>query len=201
MDRLILLDVDGTLADTHEVWLKKINTDYHQELLDACEYPFTLEDISDWNFGPKSAAIGLDVKACDNITKVVWEESWDQIPLMDPYIPGVVEAILEKYVSVDVVTANDRTDEIEQWLAFQDISYRNFLLGRDDVKLQYQILIEDNPTLADKISDDQTLLLIDQPWNQDVVERENVIRFTYFWELPDLLETILGTANYPCPTP
>lgn len=191
MDKLILLDVDGTLADIHQPWLDRVNRDYRQQLVESGNYPYTFEDISDWDFGPKAKALGLGIKDCLGLVFSAWETGWSSVPLVDPSVPETVESLVATYGAVDVVTANKRPGEIQQWLSLYHIPCRDFLQGKEDVKLQYKILIEDDPTLPDKISPEQTLLLRDRPWNRDVKERANVIRFNYSWELPDLVEKAL----------
>lgn len=191
MDKLILLDVDGTLADIHQPWLERVNRDYRQQLVESGNYPYTFEDISDWDFGPKAKALGLGIKDCLGLVFSAWEHNWSDVRPVDPDVAKTANLLVRKYGAVDIVTANEMEDEILQWLSLYNISCRHFLSGGSKVKLQYRILVEDDPTLPDKISPEQTLLLRDRPWNRDVKERDNVIRFHYFRELPDLVEKAL----------
>lgn len=195
MDKMIMLDVDGTIADVHGLWLERVNRDYRQQLLESGNYPYTFEDISDWSFGPKAEAIGLGVKDCTGLIFSVWEHDWSDMRPVDPDVAKTTNLLVREYGAVDIVTANEMQDEILQWLSLYNISCRHFHRGGSAVKLQYRILVEDDPTLADRISDEQTLLLRDRPWNRDVAEAGNVIRFKYFSELPELIERILESRG------
>lgn len=188
MDKRILCDVDGTIADVHAIWLDIVNKRYHKQLDEKGLFPYLFDDISDWDFGPKAKGINLGVKDCIDLVHEVWEDYWRYVALTDVYIPATMQEISSSFGPVDIVTTDKCLDKIEKWLKQEHTLYDRLLHGKDEVKLTYKILIEDNPMLADRIRDDQVLFLRDRPYNRSVKEAHNVIRFHCSYELPDLID-------------
>ncbi len=192
VENLILVDVDGTIADPHAPWLGTLNEQYHDKLAELGYSPLTHEDISDWNFGPKVAELGLEFTDCIEMLSGLWEKESERVPLADESVPEVLERLVSSYGAVDIVTASKSVDAMEKWLSSRNVPSRRFYHGGNDVKLQYKILVEDNPTLASKLGPGQFLLLHDRPWNREVQDAQNVKRFYNFSELPALVEGILS---------
>lgn len=194
-EKLILVDVDGTIADPHAPWLDTLNERYHDRLVELGYAPLTHEDISDWNFGPKVAELGLGFKDCVAMLSGLWENESESIPLSDESVPEALEQLLSSYGAVDIVTASKSVDAMETWLGSRNVPSRRVYHGGTDVKLQYKIVVEDNPTLASRLGPGQFLLLHDRPWNRDVADAQNVKRFYTFSELPGLVEGILSGSG------
>lgn len=194
MSDLIAVDIDGTLADIHRSLADKITRDYEVHLKKINAYPYGLEDISDWDFGPKIRKLGLKPKLCVDLLHDIWKEQWRYVPLMDLYVPETMSFLVKKYAAVDIVSSDERPDEIIKWLKLHSIKYRNFNKLNPEDKLKYDVLIEDNSALINKLNDSHLFLLKDRPYNRNVPQKDNVKRFNYFWEVPELLKSFDGKS-------
>ncbi|MFX1480849.1 MAG: hypothetical protein ACFFCI_22415 [Promethearchaeota archaeon] len=174
------MDVDGVILDmvskACEIYNKAYNTFYSKK--DVKQWAF----YKDW---------GISEKAMYKIFYEVYENS-NLLPLIDNQAPIVLQKLNQKY-QVDLVTA--RYSKYESKLLerlntiniLKDTHYNNLIHVEEKpsdakLKLNYDILIDDNPNLATKINrfPNKTLLLYDQPWNRTIKMSKQVIR-VYNW--------------------
>ena len=177
----ILVDVDGTIADIHTIFSSKISSDFNTA--------FSVEDITDWNFGGKTRTLGIDVKTCIDIMHNLWRSDWESVPLMDSFVVDAMSSLKTEY-KVDIVTANESWESIKKWLLKNNVPHNNFLFHVNKHELDYDIFIEDNAQLHEKLRPSQILLLKDRPWNRSLKEKKNVIRFGSFDEVEGILKDL-----------
>lgn len=176
----IAVDFDGTLAKTSCFICELINF--------KTGHNHTYKDINKWNYWQE---VGLE------------KEFWAAYDFMDkkgrlslePYdeytIPCLREMSSQKGDSVDIVTANNQSakSHIEDWIKYKGVYKASPLnlnvvcLGRvsckEKLELDYDIYIDDNPNMAQEISNfpKKFLFLANAPWNKDIKNTENVKRF------------------------
>ena len=183
----IAIDIDGVLLDIVvnfcEIFNKKHNTTYKKN--DIINWEF----FNDWNISEKEAF---------EIFFEIYENTMS-VPFIDDTAPEYMEK-LNKSHEVYILSARTskyRAQIIEK-LNFHDIKkgeqYIDLILvhhkpyaSKQDYK--FDVYVDDNPHLADAIKKmkDRYLLLYDEPWNQDFLCTNNVIR-VYNWN--DVYEKI-----------
>ncbi len=176
----ILVDVDGTIADIHIPFAEKISRDFKTN--------FSVEDINDFGFGQKIKGLGLDPKSCVDIVHRLWVDQWESVPVIDPFAVSVLSSLKQNF-RVDIVTANESHEFIRKWLLKNSIPHHNFIFHPNKHELDYDIFIEDDDRLfKDRLKPSQMLLLKDRPYNRNLENNGNVIRFRSF-------EDVLGIVG------
>jgi len=177
----IAIDIDGVLLDIIivycEIYNKRYGTNYQKK--DITKWDF----FKDWNITEEEAF---------NIFYEIYADSMS-VPFIDENAPKIMKRLNERY-DVDIVSARlpEYRSSIVDKLNFHNIregiQYTELILLHHkpyDIKLKqnYDIYIDDNPNLVEPIKKlkDRTLLLFDQPWNQDSICKNNVYR-VYGWE-------------------
>ena len=165
LEQVIALDVESVIADIHKAWIDQ----YKKE--------FSITDILDWDFNAlekwnESLASFLDE------TDSLWNNHPEKhIP---PMIPNIKE-VTDRLKPFDIVTSRRTLSGIKRWVDFYQLDYRAIVYISDKkskAKLNYDVFIDDNPGLASKLSENQFLWLISQPYNQDVKESKQVKRIS-----------------------
>ena len=177
----IAIDIDGVLLDIIVEYCKIYNERYGTS--------YQKKDIKNWDFF-KDWNISEEVAF--NIFYEIYADSMN-VPFIDENAPRVMKKLNELY-DVDIVSARlpEYRSSIIKKLNFHDvregIQYVELILLHHkpyDIKMKqnYDIYVDDNPNLVEPIKklEDRTLLLFDQPWNQNSVCENNVYR-VYEWE-------------------
>lgn len=143
----VALDLDGVLADLQG------------SMIDHTEYGE--EDFEQWDKPEYNTFVSEASR--------VWTEHWDEIDPVEENIDEKTEA-LSVYNHVDIVTNTAGPDvAVRQWLEEHGVVYgsivRPYSLGGDKPDLDYDVYIDDKPSMA---GDVDVLYLRDQPWNWEV---------------------------------
>jgi len=169
----IALDLEGTIADIHTTFSKKIIESYRVN--------FSVEDINAWNWGEKVKSLGLSIQDCLDIRKNIWLQELESIPFTDETVRETIYVLTKKY-KVDIVTAIEKEaeDSARNWLSHNSINHLNLVFHNDKEELDYDLFIDDKPSLASKLPYDK-LIVYDRPWNrylnsQRVYQLEEVVK-------------------------
>jgi 5'(3')-deoxyribonucleotidase len=179
----ISVDLDGVILNCIPAVLKVIEEDYGLK-----HYP--LEVVS-WDFLDEW---GLDEHYLDIFTKA--GNMIMDFPIVDYAAPKILRIIAAKH-DVDIVTGDyapiiQIKNKLESIGIYVGVHYQAIIRTHESkADLDYDIFIDDRPSLAEEIKENQTLYLYDQPWNKDVKEylfaKGNIIR-VYNWD--DILWSI-----------
>jgi len=172
------VDVDGTIADIHKPLIEKISDKYRIQL--------SKDDITDWNWGPLIRSLGLTGSDCVDMTDEIWATQWSMVPLTDEHVVAAFSELKAKY-TVDIVTSRMVESAVKKWLAQHEIRYDNFVLSKDKHELGYDFYVEDDPYLSAILPRGKVLFLYERPYNRNVPQGHNVIRFSSFADLPGLI--------------
>ncbi|MCF8884196.1 MAG: hypothetical protein QXE67_02175 [Nitrososphaerota archaeon] len=166
----IAIDLDGVLANSMKVWLKI----WYEKTGQIIEY----QEVNEWFFWRK---LGMDSRRFMQILNEAWSR-WLEIPPMEESL-NLKTRQLKTLGRLDIVTARPRKTEryVYKWLSLHKIVYDKYVWvkrGEDKVKLDYDVFIDDSPTiLADLDPARRSLILIyDQPWNRNINEGDHVKR-------------------------
>ena len=177
----IAIDIDGVLLDiiiTYcEIFNRRYSTSYQKK------------DITTWDFFND---LNMDEETFFKIFYEIYEDSRN-VPFIDDDAPKIMKKLNERY-DVDIVSArlpeyrSSILDKLDSHDVKEGIQYDELILLHHkpyDIKLKqnYDLYVDDNPNLVEpiKMMKNRTLLLFDQPWNQDSVCEDNVYR-VYNWE-------------------
>lgn len=163
MERVVALDVESVIADTHKGWITRYNK------------AFTKDDITDWNFESLKTWN-------ENLESFLVESDslWNNNPEkhIPPMIPDLKEAT-SHFKPFDIVTSRRALSGVKKWVDFHQLEYRAIVYisdKRSKADLKYEVFIDDNPALASQLSNNQFLWLISQPYNQDIQDSKQVCR-------------------------
>lgn len=175
------VDIDGVLLNLIEKVCEIFNELYHTD--------YTENNIRRWEFF-KDWNVSEEV--IYNVFYIAYEKS-TTLSLIDDKAPQILKELNKKY-RVDLVTARNFKYEsqlIERLNSLEikkGVHYENLIHVEPKpydvkIKLDYNILIDDNPNLVDSIEgySNKRILLYDQPWNQRITEKKNVSR-VYNWK-------------------
>lgn len=142
----IALDVEGTIADIHSLFIKFYNNEKDKEI--------SMEDLGNYYFENSPVTV-------DDFHRIVREKVWKNWRLVKPTEPeiGKKVSILNERYELDIVTGRDMREQIEKWLEFRDIEYGDLIIENDKTNLDYDIFIDDNPKFMDKLKKDQKQFL------------------------------------------
>jgi len=172
----IAIDIDGVLLDiiiTYcEIYNRRYITNYKKN------------DVVKWDF---FADLNMDEETGVKIFYEIYEDS-HSIPFIDNDAPKIMKKLNESY-DLDIVSARvpeyraSIIDKLDSHDIVASIQYTELILLHHrpyDIKLKqnYDLYVDDNPNLVEpiKMMKDRTLLLFDQPWNQNSVCEDNVYR-------------------------
>ena len=160
----VALDHDSTLAAT---WETAFN------LLCGDDHGYTYDDLASWDWG-------LDHFGESNALHALWH-AWTirplSVPLMDETVVETAQRLYDEH-EVHVVTAQPPDDAVaggkRRWLDHHGIPYDAFdtvPTGQTKAELDYDVFIDDKPTLPSKTDRTQAVFLRDQPYNRNVDEK------------------------------
>ena len=172
----VALDVDSTIADILPLMISDFNK--------IKGTSFTVDDCTDWNF----TSIGSNYLEMMPLYVNVWKNRWQDIQFT-----ANVEHINEliKYYDVSLLTTRSATNEgitggtvdtMHKWLNLHNLGHISVQIcdpkqnkARD---FDYQIYLDDSPGLAETIEkmDRKLIFLVDQKYNQHILESERVRR-------------------------
>jgi len=177
----IAVDIDGVLLDIIVEYCKIFNIRYGTN--------YQKEDVTNWDFFKDW---NIDEETAFNIFFEIYANT-DDVPFIDDDAPSVL-INLNKLYDVSIVSArlpryhNQIVKKLKDHNIHKGKHYNEVILLHhhpSDIKLKeaFDIYIDDNPNLVEPIKklNKRTLLLYDQPWNQDCICEKNVIR-VYNWK-------------------
>jgi len=174
--RQYAVDVDGVLAEMVEAALARLNREWGTH--------YTKYDLTDWDFWhllPELSALP-EPKQKDKLFRTM-EAAWEAGEVRPT--PGAAAFMrrLRAHGRVTIVTKTLARDELlREWLRDNDIVYDELIHIPKGSKLskatfqQFDVFVDDSPKLAEEVPTGKTLLLVDQPWNQNVDMRSHVRR-------------------------
>jgi 5'(3')-deoxyribonucleotidase len=176
----VAVDIDGVLLDIIIEYCKIFNNRYGTN--------FQKRDVTNWDFYKEW---NVDEETAFNIFYEIYADS-NNVPFIDSNAPDILRT-LNKIHDVSIVSArlpeyhNELVRKLRDHNIMQKIHYNKIILlhhNPPDIKLKekFDIYIDDNPNLVEPIKylKDRTLLLYNQPWNQESICENNVIR-VYNW--------------------
>lgn len=189
----IAVDLDGVVWDTIPPLLDLINKKYKTS--------YAKKDVTKWGFykdwGIKDKHFWKLFEKCAEKVK--------EFKLIDTLIPSIL-FFLHCDNQVDIVTSSVATTEaLYEALRIKGITeefHYDKLVHLEKVsnkeELGYDIYIDDKPAMAEKIKEDQFLLLFDQPWNRDIETEKlyNVTRVRTWREVFIYIKDIIKLVNY-----
>lgn len=183
----IAIDIDGVLLDIVvnfcKIFNKKHGTSYTKKDITNWEF------FNDWNITEEEAF---------EIFFQIYENTMS-VPFIDETAPNYMQELNRSH---DVYILSARTSQYraqiieklnfhgikkgEQYIALILVYHKPYVSKQD---YEFDVYVDDNPHLADAIKEmkDRYILLYDQPWNQDFICTNNVIR-VYNWN--DVYEKI-----------
>ena len=180
----IAIDFDDTIADQTSVLLPLMNWKLGTE--------FKFEEL-EWDFFHKAPETE---KAFWSIHDL-YDSSYLRraMPPVDAYAFPVVKELARKGHVVEIVTRNDKKghDSIRAWLFMHGLDLPVRAIGRGGgdgkARLNYDLFIDDNPSLADVIRKHPTkrLVIFDRPWNRNVKTGRNVFRAKNWLDVREIL--------------
>lgn len=196
----IAVDVDGVLLDTMITFCEIYNEVYSGSKGFKSK---SKEDVTSWQFNHDW---NLPDTALWHIFDLIAEQLLF-VPFVDPHASVVMRKLRRKFI-VDIVTARKEKDKgelvakLHKHRIMEGVNYDALhTVDRHDfnVKLDmcYNIYIDDNPNLVENIKqhEDKLLLLYDQPWNQNCICSDNVIRVKNWREVWKVIMLVNKQVN------
>lgn len=172
----LAIDIDGVLLDIMVTYCEIFNSKYHTNYIKS--------DVTNWEFFRDWK---VSEKEAFEIFFSIYKDSMS-VPFIDKDAPKIMQR-LRKCHDVFIVTARSPEYDapIKKKLNFHNIkksiNYEDLILLHHkpyDIKLSldFDLYVDDNPNLVKPIKTmkNKTLLLYDQPWNQDLILGENIKR-------------------------
>lgn len=147
----IAVDIDGTLAQTHEVFLEEL------ERREGVSHE--LEDLQSWEF----ENVDFSVEKFHRIARENWRKR--DIPLTEQDIPEHLRALREHASRIDVVTARDDIpkSELRDWLNSKNVPFDSLKVSNEKTSMKYDYLIDDSPNY---LRSEMKVLLYHRPYNR-----------------------------------
>lgn len=151
------VDIDGTLANTMDVFLKRVKMDYNITV--------SKSQITDYDM---RKFLPLDNEQIKSTWAKAWE-NYDEIALEDKDAPEVLNRLKARF-EIQVVTAtNARHQNLEIWLKEKGIPYdKIWRFDRQVNKIDsgVDIHVDDCFEIVDLfVKGNKKMMLIEQPWN------------------------------------
>lgn len=168
----IAVDVDGVLLDAIEIFCSLYNEKHNTH--------YTHNNVQNWGFYEDWGISEKEFwKHFQEVAKHI-----EEYPPIDENIAGAVMFLLNRAHKVDILTnALAEPEKIKERLAEFDIrqgkEYEEFIKNTekfDKAEQDYDIYVDDNPNLADKIiGTDKYLVLFRQNWNRNIKANNNIL--------------------------
>lgn len=165
----IALDVEAVLAELHGLFLTEYNNRHGTA--------FRQSDITSWNWVRDK----VDYDEFISITDDIWTTHRENVPATEQGLSETVAKLTDHpLTTVDIVTGRTGVeDAMQEWLAYHNITgHRTFIsTNKSKATFDYDIYIDDNPLLADDLSDDQFQYLITRqnPWANTALYHQRTI--------------------------
>lgn len=164
----VALDVDGVLADIHQLFVADFNTYFEEEIREHHGKLFTTADITDYPFSKFQATTNMDVETLfmgndeypgfAALVEEYWEHHATIPPVEEDFPAGLhtlnnaVEETADVH-AIDIVTATyGQPREVKAWLESYGVIdgdvYDRFIHETDKHELEHTLYIDDNPRLA-----------------------------------------------------
>ncbi|MFX1258381.1 MAG: hypothetical protein ACFFAN_11015 [Promethearchaeota archaeon] len=184
----IAIDIDGVLLDLMVTFCEIFNEKY--------KTGYTKRDVKNWEFYKDW---NITEKECYEIFYKIYKNNAMDVPFIDKRAP---EYMTKLKISHDIYIVSARApqyrSQVIKKLGFHNIKkneqYIDLILVHHkpyDSKLNqnFNVYVDDNPNLVEPIRrmKERYLLLYDQPWNQNFVCKDNIIR-VFNWK--EVYETI-----------
>jgi len=168
----IAVDLDGTLAEIHTVFLKEL------EKREGISHRF--EDLETYYFDEAP----FSVEKFHKLARYNWKNR--EISLTEPSLPEELNRISENH-RVDIVTARGDVEEkfLRSWLESKGIEFDSFIVDRIKTNLDYDVLIDDSPKYIGK---GMNVFLYDRPYNRNAETGKNSWRVKNFSEIRDRIK-------------
>lgn len=198
----VSVDVDGTMAASHEMVVSYLNTEYREEMEENGVQSFSVEDIQDYySWGEKFREFGITSSECIDTLLKAWETGAEELIGTTEPVEEMRKKLsyLHDNFYADIVTANRKRDSIKKWLENKGIKkgehYGELIsITNQNIEtkgeLGYSFYIDDKPSVKQELSPSQGLLLYSRPYNSDVEERFGplVRRVENFEEAVEILD-------------
>lgn len=175
--KTILIDIDGVLAETHQLWLDKINERYNRN--------HTIDECTNWSF---HIPLNLD----ESIYKY-WDEPghFENANLVPEALHGL-ESLWFNHNCYILGAASYQTDAIVQkwrWLNrhFPFIKKENVVFAKDKSVVHGDYLIDDSVENVVRFVNRNNVphreaLLFNRPWNLDYSEDSSRVHRVSGWK-------------------
>jgi 5'(3')-deoxyribonucleotidase len=191
----IALDADGTLFKTNDLVCRLINYKYGTFI--------SSKDIKSWSFWDD---MGMKKEFWETFNLIALSNIRLSSEPYDENTINVLNAFLTHpflgMVHIDIVTCNtpESVKFIQEWLSLRGIRalpiiHLGHVCPSEKLNLDYDVYIDDNPNLAEKIVDfpGKRLLLANARWNENIQNSSQITRFRAWKELPDALLPLTRT--------
>ena len=169
----IAIDLDGVLADASRIWMRLLNERF--------DISVNKTDVSQWDFWKK---IGISKQEFEG----VFDDAWKEWQLIEETESGLQQKIkkIKEFGKTDLVTARNKKtmDDVMRWLEMSKIVFDDIVVVDEQYLkgyLDYDIFVDDSPIQITEIANlDKVALVYDQPWNNHIIGRNNLIRVKNF---------------------
>lgn len=171
----VAVDVDSTLAEVHEIMIELYNARKGKS--------YTVKDHTDWDFKA--------IESSYEEMMVLYSEAWRDHHRRIKFLGNIHSlAKLSDSYSLEILTTRSPDNDgvtggtvpgLKVWLAMHKLDSLPLIVcppHRSKADMDYQIYIDDSPTLAAEIEKrpGKVMLLIDRPYNRRLKDSESVIR-------------------------
>jgi|TARA_B100001750_G_scaffold248445_1_gene279659 uncharacterized HAD superfamily protein len=177
----IAIDLDGVLADASKIWIRLLKQRF--------EITIKKEDVNEWDLYRK---LGISRKEFEDVFNDAWKE-WELVEETEENLFQKIN-LIKNLGKTDLVTArNQKTmNDVMKWLEEKKIKFDNIIVVGEfesKAKLDYDIFIDDSPIQITEMANSGKLsLLYMQPWNDDIKERNNLIKIKNFEEVEKVIK-------------
>ena len=180
----IAIDLDGVLADASKIWIRLLKQRF--------EITIKKEDVNEWDLYRK---LGISRKEFEDVFNDAWKE-WELVEETEENLFQKIN-LIKNLGKTDLVTArNQKTmNDVMKWLEEKKIKFDNIIVVGEfesKAKLDYDIFIDDSPIQITEMANSGKLsLLYMQPWNDDIKERNNLIKIKNFEEVEKVIKNYM----------
>lgn len=181
------IDVDGTLSDTMEQWLKYYKEEYNVVV--------SKEDLFLYDFSRIFPFVNKEVMR--KYFEKVWD-NWKDIKLIDKkVIPNI--NIIGNFYNVNIITSTwGNLNNVKKWLKENNIYFNKVKYVKNSIeKVNYcDILVDDSlSNITQMVNNNKIGILLKQPWNKRNLSdkiRKNIL-VAEDWQ--QVLEYLLNIKN------
>ena len=166
MSRILAVDLDATLADVQQVYIRLAKERFNLDV--------KYDDIDNWDFWfqriPKDDAW--------KIFEDIWVENSEEVRPTEDNLSSELYKVIGKGYEISIITSTQKAclPNAIHWLAAYGIPYKSITglyNGQNKFDYPFSAIIDDNPGIAKKacLYPERQIFLKDQPWNRDVEEK------------------------------